>query len=175
MAPPLYNTGGVPSSTSLTPTSDNRGIPLWKTQNYQSPTQSPHHPRPNGTTPRSRQPRPLTVNEALQYSPLTSIIPFDSGTTGPGILTSLLILTIVLLGIIPLPNTEIPTSQPLFSSPAERQTARQSLDLIDRSLANGYGQSDLANHTISMLQPLLNPNNISELWVSRPLVLQVMF
>lgn len=78
MPPPIHKGDTSPSTIFLAPTFENRGIPQRKT---------PHHSPPvvkfngnlhaNGTGP--RQIRPLTVSEALQYSPLSSIVPFGPG------------------------------------------------------------------------------------------------
>lgn len=77
MAPSVFHHVGIPTPTFLTPTTDNRGIPARKTQ-YQTPLHPSYgiHTLTSGNT---RGPRLLTVDEALQFSPLSSIIPFSPG------------------------------------------------------------------------------------------------
>lgn len=78
MPPPAYDVGTTPSTIFLAPTSDNRGIPQRKTPHYSPPVAKVNGSlHANGAGP--RQIRPLTVNEALQYSPLSSIVPFGPG------------------------------------------------------------------------------------------------
>lgn len=77
MAPSVMEHVAIPPSTFLTPTTDSRGTPARKTQ-YQIPLQ----PTNGIHTPSSGNlhgPRLLTVDEALQYTPLSSIIPFSPG------------------------------------------------------------------------------------------------
>lgn len=77
MAPSVFEHVVIPTSTFLAPTTDNRGIPARKTQ-YQTPLQ-PSNGIYTPNSGNSRGPRLLTVDEALQYSPLSSIIPFSPG------------------------------------------------------------------------------------------------
>lgn len=78
MPPLIYKGDTSPSSIFLAPTSENRGIPQRKTPPYPPPVVKVNgNQHANGTG--SRQIRPLTVSEALQYSPLSSIVPFGSG------------------------------------------------------------------------------------------------
>ena len=80
MAPPMYDAGGSPPSTFLAPTTDNQAIPQRKSAQHIPPSQGSHARHKNEPAAISRKLRPLSVNEALQYSPLSSIVPFNSGT-----------------------------------------------------------------------------------------------
>lgn len=80
MAPPSFVAGTIPDPTS---TVDGPGIPhrgIYHTDQLQ-PNVLHVNGQPNGqpngqSTPQARL---LTVDEALQYSPLSSIVPFNSG------------------------------------------------------------------------------------------------
>lgn len=140
MAPSVFQHVGIPTSTFLTPTTDNRGIPARKTQ-YQTPLQpsngihAPHSGNPRG-------PRLLTVDEALQFSPLSSIIPFSPD-------------------IVPLPNARLLGSQPIFPTQSEKSGAKQSLNVLDKDIGQSRGQSKLAQATLNDLRPYLDKNAIT--------------
>ncbi len=73
MAPPSSVAGSIPDPIS---TPDGAGIPHRGMYQLQS-TVAHVNGQPNGqSTPQARL---LTVDEALQYSPLSSIVPFSSG------------------------------------------------------------------------------------------------
>ncbi|KAI9827212.1 MAG: Sister chromatid cohesion protein 2 [Thelocarpon impressellum] len=90
-----------------------------------------------------RRTRPLTVDEALQYSPLSSIVPF-----GPD----------------PIPLIQVQAKCPgsLFASSAERNDSRQTLDALDREAYSGDLSSASISQTIQELQKLLDPDELTE-------------
>ncbi|MCJ1477709.1 Sister chromatid cohesion protein 2 [Lambiella insularis] len=130
--PPAYPEE-LPCSTSLTPTSENRGLPQRKAPYYHSPSHVDPLKHPTGTTARLRQIRPLTVNEALQYSALSSIVPFDSS-------------------IIPIPTGTVSESQPLFTRPSEVDKARELVSQADVLFVKNHGQSADAQRIVQSLQ-----------------------
>ncbi|KAI9724135.1 MAG: hypothetical protein M1812_000854 [Candelaria pacifica] len=93
--------------------------------------------------------RPLTVDEALQYSPLSSIVPYGSE-------------------IIPLPSISLPGSTSLFASTEERKACRRSLGVLDQEVRNSNGQSALVGQTVRELQRLLKPNELTQFKFNRP-------
>ena len=148
--PPLPFLGELPYSTSLTPTSENRGLPQRKAPHYHSPSRSNHAKPLNNSTDRVRQIRPLTVNEALQYSSLSSIVPSDSGKLKTPM--RLCIHAYFIEGIIPVPSASVPNQQSVFSNPSELHQARTILDQLDGSFAQGLGLPEAAKHAILSLQ-----------------------
>ena len=80
MPPHTYPPGATITSTYLTPTSDNRAIPQRRMdqqpQQRRQPSDVPVK-YTNGVV--HRRVRPLTVDEALQYSSLSSIAPHNPG------------------------------------------------------------------------------------------------
>ncbi len=70
--------------------------------------------------------------------------------------------------IIPSLNANLHTSQPIFSTPTEQHAARQPVQLLDRELIQGRGQSGLAQHALKNLKPYLDADTITELWVLSP-------
>ena len=164
MAPSAFEHVVIPTSTFLAPTSDNRGIPARKTQ-YQTPLQ----PSNGVSSGNARGPRLLTVDEALQYSPLSSIIPFSPGMC-IDCRSLLLSLKQKLQGlmpqdqdIVPLPNARLPGSYSIFPTQAEKSGARQSLNVLDRDIAHSRGQSKLAQATLKELRPYLDKKVITNL------------
>ncbi|MCJ1306040.1 Sister chromatid cohesion protein 2, partial [Hypocenomyce scalaris] len=142
MSPPTYHVGNSPSTVFLAPASDNRGIPERKAQHHSQPAARVNGNRyANITSP--VQIRPLTVNEALQYSPLSSIVPF-----GPD--------------VIPLPTVGLPGTQPIFSTTSERELARQPIELLNREMGQSSGTSRLLQRTSQDLQPYLDPDQLTE-------------
>ncbi len=77
MASSDYHAGGVPASSFLAPTTDNRGIPQRKTPQYYHPLPTYGVRQANGAN--YTHTRLLTVEEALQFSPLSSVVPFNPG------------------------------------------------------------------------------------------------
>lgn len=112
-----------------------------------------------------------TVDEALQYSPLSSIVPFS-----PGMLLRLsgmfpisnfneFIWELISshLDIIPFPNSHLSYTQPIFDTAAARHLVNQQLDDLDRDLISNPNQSNLARRTLSDLLPYLNQKAITPL------------
>lgn len=159
MPPPIYNVDTGPSTIFLPPTSENRGIPQRKTPHNSPPVVKVNgNLHLNGTG--SRQIRPLTVSEALQYSPLSSIVPF-----GPGrcLCLEVSIYHSKSTDVIPLPTVGLPGSQPIFSTASEQELARQPIELLNRDLAQSNGTSSLLRRALQDLQPYLDPNQLTEL------------
>lgn len=73
-------------------------------------------------TPDSSRIRPLTVDEALQFSPLASIIPFDAG-------------------MIPLVSAEVKVAENAFVSKEQQAVGAQQLKTLDDEAARDNGQS----------------------------------
>lgn len=78
--PPLpYPPGSFPETAFEKTPTIRHGIPL-RAQSTSAPSDPMAfntNAQPNGTS--APRPRLLTVEEALQYSPLSSIVPFNSG------------------------------------------------------------------------------------------------
>jgi hypothetical protein len=66
-------------------------------------------------------------------------------------------------GIIPSPNADVNTSQPIFLTQHERQASRQQLEQIDRSIIQGQGHSRLAEQTLKDVRILLKSSKVSTL------------
>lgn len=160
MPPPPFprHTNGTPlprqPNGTATPKQTN-GVPFQRRLN------GPGFQQSNGAVP--ARPRLLGVDEALKYSPFSSIVPFGSGkhcfrepvkTTFDG------------LDIIPIPNANLPDSQPLFPNPQEQQTARQPLDYLNEELSRTQGQSNVVQRARDDLMSYLSQDNITDLWVS---------
>ncbi|KAI4153624.1 MAG: hypothetical protein LQ340_002210 [Diploschistes diacapsis] len=101
--------------------------------------------------PQARGTRPLNVNEALQFSPLSSIVPFDSG-------------------IVTLPNAQISVSHSIFSSLPKEQGAGQQLGYLDAATQNG--ERAIVRNALGGVQSLLDPMKITDLYVSGHLQLE---
>ena len=116
--PSPLSLGDVPYSTSLTPTSENRGLPQRKAPHYHSPSRSNPSKPLNHSVAHVRQIRPLTVNEALQYSSLSSIVPYDSGKPRAlrDYVTTLTLRKMLYLYQVPPFLTNSPSSQILLNS-----------------------------------------------------------
>lgn len=115
-----------------------------------------------------------TVDEALQYSPLSSIVPFSPGMPLQlcGIFKisefSEYVWELISshLDIIPFPNSHLSYTQPIFDTAAARHLANQQLDILDRDLIsnpNQLNQSDVARRTLSDLLPYLDQKAITPL------------
>ncbi|OCK78764.1 hypothetical protein K432DRAFT_427029 [Lepidopterella palustris CBS 459.81] len=85
--------------------------------------------------------RPPSVDHALQYSPLSSIVPFSPS-------------------IIPFPSAGPPGSSTIFNSPDERRSARRGLDSLN-SEAGGTTSAKLQK-TLQDLQKLLNGKELTQ-------------
>lgn len=112
-------------------------------------------------SPPSR-PRLLTVDQALQFSPLSSIVPFSPGkyhpscndSANPDGRSS---------DVIPAPNSNLPGPTSVFSSPTERQTARQPLEDLNQELSRNQGRSSAATRAEHDLKALLDSDTITGL------------
>lgn len=130
--------GGITSRqpNALPPARQPNGAPCPRQSNGVAPLQPS-----NGSF--SIQPKLLSVDEALQFSPFSSIVPF-----GPD--------------IIPAPDANLPGSQPIFPIPNEYQTSRQSLLFLDEDLSRTQGQSSVAHRSKNDLKAYLNPDVITD-------------
>ncbi|KAF7903621.1 uncharacterized protein EAF01_006670 [Botrytis porri] len=89
---------------------------------------------------RQMRPRPFTVDEALPYSPFSSVVPFNSD-------------------IIPLPTIGLGSSSSLFSNAAETQQGRESLESLNAEATNPYQTSQRLQRTLKDLEQLLKPED----------------
>ncbi|RDW80553.1 hypothetical protein BP5796_05251 [Coleophoma crateriformis] len=87
--------------------------------------------------------RPLTVDEALVYSPFSSIVPFNSD-------------------IIPVPSIGLRSSASLFPTTEDRNAARQGLDSLNVEAANPKSTSQRLQNTLTKLQHLLQPEGLTQ-------------
>ncbi|KAI9821700.1 MAG: Sister chromatid cohesion protein 2 [Pycnora praestabilis] len=99
-------------------------------------------PSTNGVT--HHRVRPLGVDEALQYSPMSSIVPFGSELT-------------------PAPTIGPSGSSSLFTTPDERNASRQSLDSLNAEAYDNNGSSGRLQRTLEDLQRLLEADELTEL------------
>ncbi len=123
----------------------------------------------------SRRPRLPTVDEALQYTPLTSIIPFDAGrnlcllillvfylTEQENLLILQAELTII-VGIIPVPHA-IPTSHHSTSLRLEEfDLAKQTFHSLNAETLKPRGTSARLEQTLKDLQHLLRADDLTQL------------
>ncbi|KAH0560003.1 hypothetical protein GP486_003475 [Trichoglossum hirsutum] len=86
-------------------------------------------PKDDAARPRAR---PLTVEEALKYTPLSSVIPFSP---------------------VPLPSIGIPGSTSVFANSRERSQFRQSLEALNQAVKHDH-TSTLVQGTLQDLQEL---------------------
>ncbi|KAL8689732.1 MAG: hypothetical protein Q9218_004663 [Villophora microphyllina] len=98
---------------------------------------------------RPRQPRLLNVDEALQYSPFSSIVPFNPN-------------------IVPMPHAEVSNSGPILSSPSDRETARQPLNLLDSDVTKTQGSSSLVQNTLGVVKGYLDSSQVTEFKFKEP-------
>lgn len=114
--------------------------------------------RSNRTLP--TQPRLLNVDEALQFSPFSSIIP-----SGPGEYSKCFLKQrhLTAPGIIPTPNANLPGSQNIFPTPNEDRIARQPLDYLGEELSKSQGQSSIAQRSKHDLLVYLSPDAVTDL------------
>ena len=106
------------------------------TSNGATPQPLPQNP------PQFQQPRLLTVDEALQYSPFASIIPFNPQA-------------------IPIPSAAHLSSASLLDSGSFGEAARQQLSRIDEELIRCKGNSALAIEAYNELRPLLDKDDLT--------------
>lgn len=120
-------------------------------QRHQHAQYANGYARSNGHVPSrtSRLPRLLNVDEALQYSPFSSITPFNPD-------------------IIPLPHANISGSGPLFPSATDQERARRSLHVLDTDIARTHGSSTLVKHALSTVKGYLDQNNTTDFNFKKP-------
>lgn len=110
----------------------------------------------NGTWPSNNamslpmRPRLPTVDDALQYSPLCSITPFDPD-------------------IVPFPSTFPRAPNTVFTHTEERQKARRGLESLNaEASSNPQSTSYRLQQTLQDLQRLLRPKELTEYKFKRP-------
>ena len=116
--------------------------------------------------------RPPTVDEALQYSPLSSIVPFSPSEQPSPLHTGLSRSDISFLivhdtdsyqGIIPFPSAGPPSSSSIFTTHEERRAARRALDSFNTESSNTHSTSARLQKTLQDLQQLLNAEELTQL------------
>jgi cohesin loading factor subunit SCC2 len=124
--------------------------------------------QPNGMLSQNgssrRRMRPPTVDEALPFSPFSSIVPFNSGTN-PFLPIHWRISQLAKQSasdIIPLPTIGLRSSVSLFSSATEREDARQGLESLNREVTDPHDTSQRLQQTLQDLQQLLQPDNVAQ-------------
>ncbi|KAH8596059.1 AT hook domain-containing protein [Bisporella sp. PMI_857] len=93
------------------------------------------------TEPAKRR-MPPTVDQALPYSPFSSVIPFNPD-------------------IIPVPTVGLRSSTSLFLNADERDEARQDLESLNRETTNQSQTSQRLEQTLQDLKHLLQPQNLA--------------
>ncbi|KAI9679278.1 MAG: Sister chromatid cohesion protein 2 [Caeruleum heppii] len=86
--------------------------------------------------------RPFTVDEALTYSPISSIVPFAPE-------------------VIPLPTLQPHQSTPLLPSTDERSAATRALQSLNQQTYQSNGSSPALDGTLHDLQSLLDPSELT--------------
>ena len=146
MAPPLEGTGHVPMPLSYTNgnTPGKTNLPIGHDDIKNNEIRNGavrSHPSSHFQS-HSPRPRLLTVDEALQYSPFASIIPFDPQ-------------------IIPVPSVAHTNSASLLNTSSIGEKARQQLSRIDAELQRHKGNSALAIEAFRDLKPLLDKEGLT--------------
>ncbi|MCJ1311964.1 Sister chromatid cohesion protein 2 [Agyrium rufum] len=190
--PPLYNGAEVlPPTSSLMPTSSNRGMPPMKIPNHfpmenknsniqvrvpsmqhdvktiapsllyvappnmvsKAPAQiniaNPPAQRNTLQNAHFAQKRPLTVYEALQYTPFTSVLPFDST-------------------IVPIPSSDHPAMVSASYKLTNDAKFRQHLDQHSSKLHPSYVQTEEGRALVSTLGDLIDGSSLSEYKLKLP-------
>ena len=104
--------------------------------------------------------RLLNVDQALQFSPFSSIVP-----SGPGECPKFLIIQRHLTSsdVIPTPNANLPGSQQMFPTANEHRIARQPLDYLSEELSKTQGKSAIAQRSKHDLLTYLSPDVVTDL------------
>lgn len=104
--------------------------------------------------------RLLNVDQALQFSPFSSIVP-----SGPGEFPRLLLKQRHLTSsdVIPTPNANLSGSQQIFPSANEHRIARQPLDYLSEELSKTQGKSSMAQRSKHDLLTYLSPDVVTDL------------
>lgn len=109
----------------------------------------------------------LTVDEALPYSPFSSVVPFNSGMNT--LFSHLHLHSFYIFtnkntspDIIPLPTIGLRSSASLFSNATERSAARQGLESLNREAEKPSSTSQRLEQTLQDLKQLLQPQNVAQ-------------
>ncbi|PSN62041.1 hypothetical protein BS50DRAFT_680336 [Corynespora cassiicola Philippines] len=86
--------------------------------------------------------RPPTVEEALPYSPFTSVVPFSPD-------------------VIPFPTTDPPTP-PTTLSPEQQSNAKKATGILNEEIRNSSSGSQHLQATLRELQQLMNPDELPD-------------
>ncbi|QDS73356.1 hypothetical protein FKW77_007001 [Venturia effusa] len=116
------------------------------------PNSAPNGLHPPTTSYQARVYRAPTVDEALRYTPLTSIVPFS-----PDILTY--------------PSTALPQHPDLLANTKDHDLRRRTKALqqvLDQAADNSQPRSDVLNTTLLKLSELLKPEKLAEYKFARP-------
>lgn len=113
----------------------------------------------NGT--RRKRAKVLTVDEALPYSPFSSVVPFNSGSFDT--MTPLSMLNLLPSDIIPLPSIGLRSSTSIFPTPAHRDAARQGLESLNREAQDPSNTSGRLQKSLHELKELLTPEGVTKL------------
>lgn len=127
-----------------------------------------HHNGPaNGDSTRNGSglagPRIMTIEEALPYSPFTSVVPFNSGDS---LLFNYLAPTNIEADIIPLPRVGLRSSVPIFANSQEREEARRGLEVLNQEAREPQSTSQKLQDSLNELKELLKPEGITRLYAS---------
>ncbi|KAF2838881.1 hypothetical protein M501DRAFT_1011612 [Patellaria atrata CBS 101060] len=93
--------------------------------------------------------RPPTVDDALEYSPLTSIVPFNTD-------------------IIPFPSAGPAASPSLINTPQERQRSQRLLSALDQEASNLNNTSARLQKTLQDLKKLLQADDLTQFVFKKP-------
>lgn len=106
------------------------------------------------------------MDEALPYSPFSSVVPFNSGTlhSPSPILSRTLTLTNSLVDIIPLPKIGL-CSTPIFSTPEEHERGRLDLESLNYEAQDPHSTSGRWQKSLNNIKELLKPEGIAQLYV----------
>lgn len=159
MAPATFDHVVIPSPMFTSPKTDSRAVTPRKALHQYS---MPNNDEIERKGVPNRHSRLLTADEALQYSPLSSIVPFSPGMSIE-LSQQTRVYMLIRADIIPTPNAHLPSSQTSFATSTEEQAARQSLNLLDKAVTEPHGRSNHAQITLKTIQPYLEQKNITKL------------
>ena len=104
----------------------------------------------------------LDVDQALQYSPFSSIVPFDPGTSfQPSVSHAFTKST----DVVPMPNSNLPGFSSVFSNLSERQAAKHQFEELNHEFAKNPGTSSAAHRAKTELKRLLDPVDAADLYL----------
>lgn len=152
--PRLTNVNMIPRQPMAVPSAkQSNGAPIRRLSTRVAPFQPS-----NGTL--AAQSKLLNVDEALQFSPFSSIVPFGPGERSKFFLKK---RHLTPSDIIPTPNANLPGSEQIFPTASEHRVARQPLDFLDEELSNTQGLSSIAQRSKHDLLIYLNPDVVTDL------------